>query len=264
VYRWGATGINDNYIAQRLFDASLIAGKKVSCFIRLRSVNEIQLELKIGKYDGTGYIHWQTATFAEQDGTTTIEDDNVWRWYRADIDVTSIEGVTFSADNYTEIRIGNSTSIFTIEIDKVRLIKTPVNLPDNSIPDWVKTEQNYDVEEMRVKQYFQVIYGSSITPSFIAHGIARSTTAVDFTVNIENGMIRTPHTVSLGGTGTRYVTIISNGTSPALTSPTTSNIADTDKAVMFKLTNAAAIFTANQGIYLLGLSTNNIIINSRF
>jgi hypothetical protein len=136
-------------IEQKLKDVSLLAGKNISVFMRLKSDTGLtNFLVSINRYDGSSGNFTNSTIGA-------IPSDDTWAWYRADVTVPDTSGLTITSGNYTSVILRNSTNeLFTLDIDKVRVIETPENLQDDEIPEWVKKDQDNGIEQMKVRQYY--------------------------------------------------------------------------------------------------------------
>jgi hypothetical protein len=243
-------------VDQRLHDAGLVAGKDISGFVRAKSssgVSEFYMSPNANRIAGSSAIN---------SDFVTIPNDDTWRWYRFDVTVPDITGLTISAGNHTELRFRNRVKeTFTLDIDKIRVIDTPENYPSTGIPEWIKGDESVSETIMRAQAYYYPDFGAEAglyTPFAFGKGIDASNCWVSIPVNVK--MVQNP-TITI----TNQVAVVRASTG-AVTVPgsvTITSESRNERYLEMNWTDSSTTFVANE-IFVFMVGSAFINLDARY
>ena len=235
----------DTNVYTRL-DGNVLSGKSLSIFIEAKYTTTAPTGLKVEILSDTT----QRGISGAVTGLTTG-----FTWVRKDVTVTA------STATYTAVRLIDEVSeTFDIDINKIRVIETPDNLPADVIPEWVKQDEDALETLPLVQSYYQRITGN--TPTMPTQGRGGSTEYIDQTVCTGVTMVQVP-TVTL--TSVNTIMNISGGAGIALSgSETIASERLNGNYVTFRLTDSGKFSTNGTYGVLLTNSSDYIEIDSRY
>ena len=247
------TGI---FIETRLKDVSLLAGKDVSIFLKIKSSTGLTtLRGLVSRFDGSGHNATASSSFA-------VPSDDTWTWYRIDMTIPDTSGLTITSGNFTRVALQNVTNeTFILDIDKVRVIETPENLPDGEIPEYIKDDQNNEIEKLLVTQYYQIFGVTNFT--FIASGRTNSVNTGEFFLSVGSKFIQSPTLSESAGDAFTYIDI-TNNTSTTSVAPAFSNIRSTNGTIKFTITDTGLFAGSNAGLILSVNANDTIEFDARY
>jgi hypothetical protein len=248
-----STGLGGSF-GQKIKDATILSGKNVSAFILLRSasgVEDFRFQIIMDKNGTT-----QTTTSTGQE----IPNDNTWRWYRFDIANPTITG-TINADNFTHLLFYNDhNQQYFLDIQKARVIETPIDLPDGAIPEWIKEDEDPLIVKPKVKQYAFRMLGDSTTYGSFMFGRGNSGSQMSVMVPTSNTMVKVP---TLTETGNRAVNVTA-GTLFSWVGPTFSNTWLSQRMVSARYATSGSL-VVNNGYFLYFTTTGEYLdVDSRY
>jgi hypothetical protein len=122
------TGSGSATSIYQTLDGNKFSGKTISVFLELKdSGAPTGLSIDILSTGVEGLIVSSSAI-------TGFTGD--WKWFRKDIVVP-----TYDADTEFKI-INDAIETYQVSINKVRVIEKPDNLPDDTIPEWIKQDED--------------------------------------------------------------------------------------------------------------------------
>jgi hypothetical protein len=237
-------------IETRLKDVSLLAGKNVSVFIRAKSDSGVSnVRLYIDRNNDIG----------------SIPSDDTWRWYRADMVVPDVSGLTITAGNYTRVLIQNSTSeLFKWDIDKVRVIETPTGLKAGEIPEWIKGDENARKVEQEKSKYYSYLTGDFLPPLIFGRAYNAANNIMFIPTGVQ--MVKAP--IVTASFATNHIANITTGTGIATSGGQTWTLSTVQKnGVSVVMSDAATTYTVNNThwIFIRSFDQNRyVILDSRY
>jgi hypothetical protein len=245
---------NTNFI-NKIDNVSTLANREVSVLMRLKSSTGVTtLQPQLLQVKGTG-------TPVSGGDILAIPSDDTWDWYRSDITVKALSG-TYTAGNHISLRIINATAeAYTLDIDKVVMIEKPVNVADDVVPEFIKTDQIELTNMRNVRSYFQVL-GSDLG-LLIADGESTSANTGNFKINLADELIQLPTITESIASGLTYVDT-TNGTSTASVAPSYSSIRVENGILYFTLTDTGKFAGGRAGLKLYVNANQTLTLDSRF
>jgi hypothetical protein len=257
-FRISRTSAHTTLISQSINDITLVAGKDISFYIRIKSSTGVDaLSFNVIRFNNGSALTTSTSTIE-------IPGDDTWTWYRLD---HSVPTVTPAGSNvFTTFQLNVSAQDGVIfDVSNIKIVDAPPDIPSSVIPEWVKRREEPEAVRKVINQYYTKIVGASSGPNFcpIAYGVGIDANNASFQIPNTQHIDKTP-TITLGGvTGAQGLWNMGTGGATSLSGAASiSNTYVTSKFITFQITDTGK-FAANN-CYVFGTdSTASIEISLR-
>lgn len=222
------------------------SNKTLSVFMRCKYQTSAPTGLVAYIKDSAG------TTFGSSSIITGITDS--WGWVRRDITVTAF------SSSYQEFRLMNTPNeTWDLDIDKIRVIETPANLPADVIPEWIKQDEDPLETLPLVQSYYYM--NASTQDSAIALAVNKNVTTATSYIPLPFTMVQMPSLDISAITDFTYKegVVIANTTNVVLAGQTTLNTGAIIITVAGGLTGGNAGF-----LKTLATGTPHIAFDARY